>query len=67
MKNSTPTGTEAQRKAAPPHSRASRESLEELGVSAEEGLDAAEAEGRLEEAGPNALARDSRGGIPRIF
>ncbi len=52
MKNSTSTGTEAQRKAAPPHSRASWESLEVLGASAEEGLDAAEAERRLEEAAP---------------
>ena len=67
MTNSTPASTEAEGRASAPHSRASRESLEELGVSAERGLDAAEAEKRLEEAGPNVLARDSRGGIPRIL
>ena len=67
MTSSIPANTEAERSASAPHSRASRESLEELGVSAEQGLDAAEAEKRLERAGPNVLARDSRGGIPRIF
>jgi hypothetical protein len=65
--NSTPTSTEAERNASTPHSHASRESLEELGVSAEQGLDTAEAKKRLEEAGPNALARDSRRGIPRLL
>ena len=65
--SSTSADTEAKRNASPPHSRASREILDDLGVSAERGMDAAEAERRLEEAGPNALARDSRGGIPRIF
>ena len=70
MTNSTPAGTAgtgAKPNAAAPHSRASREILEELGVSAERGMDAAEAERRLQEAGPNALTRDSRGGIPRIL
>ena len=67
MTDSTPTGAEAERSASTPHSRASWESLEELGVSAEQGLNAAEAKERLEEAGPNILARDSRGGISRIL
>ena len=58
MTNSTPAGTEAKRNASAPQSSASRESLEELGVSTEQDLDAAEAEKRLEEAGPNVLARD---------
>jgi magnesium-transporting ATPase (P-type) len=63
--NSTPACAEAERNASPPHSRASWESLEELGVSAEQGLDAAEAKKRLEEAGLNVLARDPRGGVLR--
>ena len=67
MTDSTPTGAEAERSASTPHSHASRESLEELGVSAEQGLNAAEAKERLEEAGPNVLARDSRGRISRIL
>jgi len=65
--NSTPAGAEAKRGASPPHSRAARGSLEELDVSAEKGLDAAEARRRLEEAGPNVLARGSRGGALRIL
>jgi len=40
--NSTPVSTEAERGASAPHSRASQESLEELGVSAEQGPNAAE-------------------------
>ena len=67
MTNSTPASTEVERRASAPHSRAARESLEELGVSAEQGLNAAEAEKRLEETGPNVLAWGSRGGIPRIL
>ena len=67
MTNSTPTGAEAERNASPPHSHASRESLEGLGVSAEQGLDVAEAKKRLEEAGPNVLAQDPRGGVLRII
>ncbi len=62
MTNSTPTGAEAERSASPPHSHASRESLEGLGVSAEQDLNAAEAKKRLEEAVPNVLAQDPRGG-----
>lgn len=65
--NSTPASTKAERNAPPPHSRAARESLQELGDFVEKGLDAAEAKRRLEEAGPNVLARDSRAGIPRIL